>query len=165
MIVIFIFCLIAPGTVFYYLSPLGIRPDLIMLWTIYFALHTSPRIALWTAFAMGLLTDLYIGSNLGLHTFALCAVAAVSIWLQKRWDKDNMMLVTLLVFSVTLAGQGVMVLLAALSGIGWAFGAALRVAVGVSLYNALLVLLTYPLIHRSFTKGWLRKRARYELTE
>jgi rod shape-determining protein MreD len=128
-----------------------------MLWAIYFSLHSPPRPALMMAFVTGLLTDLYIGSAIGMHTFALCVVVLVSIRLQKGWDKNNMLLVTVLVFGATLIGQSVMVLLAVLSGLSLSLWMSIQIALGVSIYNALLVVLTYPLIHRSFKRGLLGK--------
>ena len=163
MVIIFIFALIAPRTVFYYLSPWGIRPDLIMLWTIYISLYSQPRSAVAAAFVMGLLTDLYIGSIIGQYTIALCAVALVSIRLQEGWDKEKIALAAALVFAVTLAGQAVMAFLAALSGFGWTFAENVKIIGGVAVYNALLVLPTFFLIKGSFSKGWLHKSTGYDL--
>ncbi|MCL1918953.1 MAG: rod shape-determining protein MreD [Peptococcaceae bacterium] len=161
MAVIFIFCLIAPGTVFYYLSPWGIRPDLMMIFIICFSLYSRVRPALALAFVTGVLTDLYIGSNLGLYTFTLCCVVLVSIRLQKGWEKEGRALVTGLVFAATFVGQGVMALLAALSGFGWSLGEGVKMVCGVAVYNALLVLLIYPWVRRFFWEGRGWKGTRY----
>ena len=155
---IFIGALILPGTLLDSLSPWGVRPDLLMLWTVYWSLYSQPRSALMGAFIMGLLTDLYIGSALGQYTLTLCIVALVSVRLQKSWDKEKRLMVVMLVFAVTLAGQTAMALLAALAGLGWSLAETIQVVFSVAVYNALLVLPTFSLVYHSFTKGWLCKR-------
>lgn len=154
--------LILPGTVFYFWSWGGIKPDLIMLFTIYMALHHR-RVpgALW-GLGAGLIEDLYLGRHFGMYSLTLTAVALLSNWLAQRWYRENYLLTALLVFLVTFTGQGLIALLSIVVGAQWSLGDALRLVVGVSLYNAVLVPITYPWIHRSFTRGWLKYRPRYE---
>lgn len=161
MVILFIFCLIAPGTVFSYLSPWGIRPDLMMLFVICFSCYAAVRPALLMAGVAGLLTDLYIGSNLGLYTFTFCVVALVCIRLQKGREKEGRALAAGLVFAVSLVGQSVMALLAALSGFGWSLGEGVKMVCGVAGYNALVMLLVYPGVRRFFWERCWRKRAKY----
>jgi len=164
-VIILLMCLLSlilPGTVFYFWSWGGIKPDLIMLFTIYMALHhrTVPG-ALW-GLGAGIVEDLYLGRHLGMYSLTLTAVALLSNWLTQRWYRDNYLLIALLVFLVSFAGQGLMALLSIVVGAQWSFGDALRLVAGGSLYNAVLVPITYPWIHRSFTRGWLKYRPRYE---
>lgn len=162
LIVMLLLSLILPGTVFYFWSWDGIKPDLMMLFTIYMALHhrTVPG-TLW-GLGTGIIGDFYLGRNLGMYSLTLTAVALLSSWLSKRWYRENFLLTTLLVFVVTLAGQGLIAFLSLGAGAQWSFGDALRLMFGVSVYNALLVPVTYPWIHRSFTQGWLKYRPKYE---
>ena len=154
---IFTGALIVPGTLFHDLSPWGIRPDLIMLWTIYLSLYSQPNIALTGAFVMGFLTDLYIGSAIGRYTLTLCIVALICIRLQKGWDRDRMPLVVMLVLAVTLTGQAAMALLGGLAGFGQPLAETAVIIGGVAVYNALLVLPTFAPAHR-FLSGNLSEK-------
>jgi rod shape-determining protein MreD len=162
ILILLLLSLTLPGTVFYFWSWDGIKPDLMMLFTIYMALHhrTLPG-ALW-GFGAGLIADFYLGRNLGMYSLTLAAVALLSNWLSQRWYRENFLLITLLVFLVTFAGQGVIAFLSLGVGAQWSFGDAVRLMTGVSIYNAILVPVTYPWIHRSFTRGWLKYRPKYE---
>lgn len=154
--------LILPGTVFYFWSWGGIKPDLIMLFTIYMALHHRPMSgALW-GLGAGILEDLYLGRHFGMYSLTLTGVALLSSWLAQRWYRENYALTTLLVFLVTFMGQTLIALLSLGVGVQWTVTDALRLAIGVSLYNAILVPISYPWIHRSFLKGWLKYRPKYE---
>lgn len=154
--------LILPGTVFYFWSWGGIKPDLIMLFTIYMALHHRPVSgALW-GLGAGILEDLYLGRHFGMYSLTLTGVALLSSWLAQRWYRENYALTTLLVFLVTFMGQTLIAFLSLGVGVQWTVTDALRLAMGVSLYNAILVPISYPWIHRSFLKGWLKYRPKYE---
>lgn len=163
MIIILILCLVLPGTFFYYLSWGGIKPDLAMIWVIYLALHhrTSEGV-IWAAIT-GLVMDLYLGRYFGMYTLTFIVLALASSYLQKRWYRDNIPLTTALVFGLSLLGQGLIAFLATAAGLNWSLGYAFRFIILISLYNALLVPITYPPIHRSFTTGYLKKRSKYDL--
>lgn len=162
MLVILILCLVLSGTVFHYWSWNGIKPDLAMLWVIYIAMHLKPAEGITNAFVTGLIVDLYLGRYVGLYAITLAVVALLIGILQKRWYKENIPLTMTLVFLVTVTGQTLMVFLAGTAGLQWSFRDAFRIIFGVSFYNSLLVPLTYPLIHKSFTFGLLHKKEKYE---
>ncbi len=160
--IMFILSLILPGTLFHYLSWWGIKPDLLMLLTIYIAMHHSLRSGVIWGFGAGLLQDLYMGRYIGMYTFTLAVVAFLSCWFTKHWFKDNYILSTVMVFLVTAAGQILIAFLSLGAGLQSSLGDIVRLVIGVSAYNAVLVPITYPVIHRSFLSGWLRYRPRYE---
>ncbi|ADY56755.1 rod shape-determining protein MreD [Syntrophobotulus glycolicus DSM 8271] len=160
---ILVLCLIFPGTLFYYLSWDGIKPDLAMLWLIYLALHHRTSEGVILAAVTGLIVDLYLGRYLGLYVFTFIVLALGSSYFQKRWYRDNIPLTTVLVFCLSLIGQALIAFLTSAAGLNWSLGYTARLIILISLYNALLVPITYPPVHRSFTAGWLKKRSKYDL--
>jgi len=162
MFVILVLCLILPGTVFHYLSWSGIKPDLAMLWVIYIALHHRTVRGVVYGFFIGLVVDMYLGRYIGLYAIVLAVVALLISYLQQRWYKESLFITMVLVFCLTILGQTLMVLLADTAGLQWSSGDAFKVIMGISLYNSLLVPLTYPIIHRSFTSGFLYKKSKFE---
>lgn len=154
--------LVLPGTLFHLWAWSGIKPDLIMLFVIYLALHSRPLNAVAGGFAVGLIQDFYLGHFIGMYTLTLTIVALLTIWLTDRWYRENFPLTILLVFFVTAVGQLLIGLLGFGAGMNWSAGDILRIVLGVSVYNALLVPVTYPWIHRSFLHGWLRYQPKYE---
>lgn len=154
--------LILPGTVFHFWSWSGIKPDLLMLLTIYIAMHHRLSTSLLWGLGAGLLEDFYLGRYIGMYTLSLTVVAFLSYWLAERWYRDNFILTTFMVFLVTAVGQIIVAFLTLGAGLQWPFGDIIHVVFSVSLYNAILVPVTYPWIHRSFLRGLLRYRPRYE---
>ena len=160
--IMFVLSLILPGTVFHFWSWAGIKPDLLMLLTIYVAMHHRLFPSLLWGVGAGLIYDFYLGRYIGMYMLTLAVVAVLSFWLGKRWNRENYLLTAFLVLLVTAAGQALIAFLNLGAGLQWSLGNILLVAVGVSLYNAVLVPLTYPFIHRSFLRGWLSYRPKYE---
>ena len=162
IVVMFLLSLILPGTVFHFWSWSGIKPDLLMLLTIYMAMHHRLSSSVLWGLGAGLLEDLYFGRYIGMYTLTLVVVAFLSYWLAERWYRDNYILTTFMVFIVTFVGQVVVAFLSLGAGLHWSLGDIGQLVIGVALYNAILVPVTYPLVHRSFVRGWLRYRPRYE---
>ncbi|MDR3585507.1 MAG: rod shape-determining protein MreD [Desulfosporosinus sp.] len=162
LVVMFLLSLILPGTVFHFWAWSGIKPDLLMLLTIYMAMHHRLSTSVLWGLGAGLLEDLYLGRYIGMYTLTLAVVACLSFWLAERWYRDNFLLTTFMVFVVTIVGQVVVAFLSLGAGLHWSLGDIGQLVLGVALYNAILVPVTYPLIHRSFLHGWLRYRPRYE---
>ncbi|KLU59568.1 rod shape-determining protein MreD [Peptococcaceae bacterium CEB3] len=154
--------LVLPGTLFHLWAWSGIKPDLTMLLVIYIAQHSRPANALAWGFGAGLVEDLYLGHFVGMYSLTLTVVALLTLYLNSRWYRENFILTVVLVFLVTAVGQLLVGFLGFGAGLSWSAGDIFRVVLGVSVYNALLVLVTYPWIHRSFMQGWLRYQAKYE---
>lgn len=159
---LFLLSLILPGTVFYFWDWSGIKPDLIMLLVIYLALHHRLLTGVLWGLGAGLVQDLYLGRYIGMYTLTLAVVALFSGWISQRWYRDNFPLMTLLVFLATALGQLLIGFLTLAAGLAWSLQDILRLVLGIGIYNAVLVPMTYPWIHRSFMYGWLRYRPKYE---
>ena len=160
--IMFVMSLILPGTVFHFWAWSGIKPDLLMLLTIYIAMHHRlPSSVLW-GLSAGLIEDLYLGRYIGMYTLTLAVVAFLGYWLAERWYRENFLISTFVVFLVTAVGQIMIGFLSLGAGLQWSLADIARLVVGVSFYNAVMVPITYPLIHRSFLRGWLRYKPRYE---
>lgn len=162
LVFLLLLTLVLPGTLFHLWAWSGIKPDLAMLLVIYIALHEQKRSGVFWGLGTGLVEDLYLGHYLGMYSVTLTAIAALTAWLAGRWYRENLPLTFVLVFLVTAAGQLMVGFLGLGAGLGWSASDILHTVVGVSIYNALLVLVTYPWIHHSFTRGWLRYRPKYE---
>ena len=160
--VMFLLSLILPGTLFHFWSWSGIKPDLLMLLTIYIAMHHRLPSGLLWGLGAGLLEDLYLGRYIGMYTLTFAVVAALSYWLAERWYRENFLITTFIVLIATSAGQILVAFLSLGAGLHWSPTDISRLVIGVSLYNAILVPLTYPWIHQSFVRGRLRYRPRYE---
>ncbi|MDI6812516.1 MAG: rod shape-determining protein MreD [Desulfitobacteriaceae bacterium] len=162
LVFLLLLTLVLPGTLFHLWAWSGIKPDLAMLFIIYVALHEPKWTGILWGLGTGLIEDFYLGHYLGMYSVTLTLVAALTSWLAGRWYRENFSLTMLLVFLVTAVGQLMVGFLGLGAGLSWSASDIFRLVLGVSIYNALLVPVTYPWIHRSFLHGWLRYRPKYE---
>jgi len=162
LVLLFLLSLVLPGTFFYHWSWAGIKPDLVMLLAIYVAMHHRFSVGVWWGAGTGILVDMYLGRNFGMYALTLTVVCMLTAWLAQRWNRENYPLMTLLVFIVTVVGQLSIAFLSAGAGLDFAGRDIVRLVLGIAAYNAVLVPITYPWIHRSFGQGWLRYRPKYE---
>jgi rod shape-determining protein MreD len=162
MFFIWCVCLVLIGTVFEQLAWGAVKPDLIMLWAIYAALHHTPARGAVCGFVSGLLFDFYLGRYFGVYAVVLPLVSILSGILQKNWYRENIPLTIVMVFLLTAIGQSAVAFLTMTGGAVLYLRDALPLIAGISFYNALLVPLTYPWLHRSFTRGFLRRKVKWE---
>jgi rod shape-determining protein MreD len=162
MFVIWCVCLILSGTVFELFSWGAVKPDLVMLWAIYTALHHTPVRGAVCGFVSGLLFDFYLGRYFGVYTVVLPLVSLLSGILQKNWYRENIPFTIGLVFLLTLSGQSAVALLALTGGAVLYLRDAVPLIAAISFYNALLVPITYPWLHRAFTRGFLKQKVKWE---
>jgi rod shape-determining protein MreD len=150
------------GTVFEQLSWGAAKPDLIMLWAVYAALHHTPARGMVYGLVSGILFDFYLGRYIGIYTVVLPLVSLLSGLLQKNWYRENIPLTIVMVFMLTLIGQSAVAILAAAGGAAIYLRDAVPLVAGIAFYNALLVPLTYPWLHRAFTRGFLKRKLKWE---
>ena len=95
----------------------------------------------------GLLLDLLIGKTIGITAIMLGAVGIISGYLEKDFSKDSKITVMLMTMGITFAYEIILYLISTIR-----FGADLEMLiflrrVGIEMvYNAILIIILYPLI-------------------
>jgi rod shape-determining protein MreD len=140
----------------------AVKPDLIMLWAVYAALHHTPVRGAVYGFVSGLLFDFYLGRYFGVYAAVLPLVSLLGGILQKNWYKENITFTIVMVFLLTLIGQSAVFLLTLAGGASLYLRDVPPLIAGISFYNTLLTPLTYPCLHRAFTRGFLRRKLKWE---
>ncbi|MDR1069387.1 MAG: rod shape-determining protein MreD [Gracilibacteraceae bacterium] len=162
MFLIWCVCLILTGTVFEMFAWGAVKPDLVMLWAIYVALHHTPARGAACGFVSGLLFDFYLGRYFGVYAVVLPLISLLSGILQKKWYRENIPLTIVLVFLLTCIGQSAVAALNLAGGAALYLRDVLPLIAGIAFYNALLTPLTYPWLHKAFTLGFLRRKLKWE---
>ncbi|MDA2979790.1 MAG: rod shape-determining protein MreD, partial [Actinomycetota bacterium] len=97
------------------IEPFGVAPALVTLVVIAIGPYVEPEYHLLLGFTAGILADLMGSGTLGLWAMALTVVAYASSRLRARFN-EGIVLSGVLIFSLTLLGQVVFVLLGTLFG-------------------------------------------------
>lgn len=133
-----------------------IKPDLILILVIFFALINGARPGVMFGAAAGLLQDLVFGRFLGINLIALSITALVVGHLENKVFKENLLVPILVVFLGSFFHAGLMLALQFLAGVHLPLSAAAHIGFLEAAFNAVLVPLLYRRFWVSNTIGILR---------
>lgn len=160
--ILFLLALLLQSTLFNYLAVYGVKPDLVLILVIYFAFTNGPWRGAVIGMTFGLLEDFYVGRFVGMNFLALLVVGLVAGWLETKLYKNNLLIALVVVYIISALGQSIVLLSGAAAGLNWNVRENFSTVMALALYNACLVPVSYPLFHRSVTKGILRLKLHHE---
>lgn len=136
----------------------GVKPDLVLLLVIFNALLQGHREGAFMGFFAGLIEDLLIFGWPGLNVLVKMAAGYLAGLGKNSLYQDNLLVVIIISWTVTLAAQMLYYLLLLYMQIQVTPALAMfQVMLPVATYNAILVPLLYPRFYKSSLYGWLRK--------
>lgn len=125
----------------------GVMPDLFVSLLFWVAIRRGMQWGVWTGLALGLLLDVESPESLGLNAFALTVTGLVVGRLSRQLDRNNPVVLVLVLFLASLAAETLRVVWLALAGAaGSGLGFWLRYGLPGAIYTALVI----PLL----SKGW-----------
>jgi len=147
------------STIFPVLSVAGIKPDLVLIIVIFFALLNGSRPGAVLGFFGGLLEDLLIGKFIGINALTMMITGLVVGQIENKVYRENIVVPVILTYAGSVFCEILFLLFARLVGMNIPFwGGLARVGIPVAIYNSCLVPLVYGKFYRSSTKGWLKNR-------
>lgn len=168
MTILFVISLILQSTVFSHLTVAGVKPDLVLVFLIFYALLHGPLEGALMGLVGGLLQDLLFGQYLGMNTLAKLVVGYIFGVLEKKIYKENVLIPMVAVFLGTLLNETVLYFLRFFSllirpgtgTVGTYFLALRSIIFSIAVYNACLAPFIYGRFYRSSLKGWLQNTDR-----
>ncbi len=155
---LFILCLILQSTVFSIATVAGIKPDLVLILVVLFALIRGSREGAVVGFIGGLLQDLLLGHFIGLNILPKMAVGVIFGMLEKKVYKENFFIPVITVIIATTINESIIFLLGlTISGFPTNYFSIFRdLILPLIIYNSCLTPFVYPRFFRSLHKGVLR---------
>jgi rod shape-determining protein MreD len=150
MTAIIVTALLLQSTVFADLKLLGVRPELLYLVTIVFALLEGPNEGATVGFIAGLSQDFMLNAPKGITALTLTLLGYATGKIRTFITSPSPLLPTVLVAVGTAAGLTFYQLVSFLLGaFDQSITYALKVALLAALYNAVLTPILYPLLRRA----------------
>jgi rod shape-determining protein MreD len=147
------------STIFPFLSVAGVKPDLVLIIVIFFALLNGGRSGAALGFFAGLLEDLLIGRFIGINALSKMLTGLVVGQMEGKVYRENVLVPLIFTYAGTVFCEIVFLLLGLLVQMNIPFwGGLARVGIPVALYNACLVPLSYGKFYHSSTRGWLKNK-------
>lgn len=139
--------LILQSTMLDLITVYGIKPDLILLLSVFNGFLLGPRQGAFLGFTSGVLTDLFTGSYIGMNAISKMVAGYFAGICGERLYQDNTLVLSGVAFVSSIAGLFVDYLLLHSLEIQVAFFYALfRVIIPTALYNAVLVPFLYGFV-------------------
>lgn len=137
----------------------GVKPDLVMLVVVFNAFLRGHREGAFVGFVAGIFQDILTGSYIGLNALSYMTVGYLVGMTEAKLYKDSSVIIMVLTWFASIAGQLVYYLLLLFGGVGISPVVALtRVMFPAATYTALLVPLFYKKFYQSNLSGWLKSR-------
>ncbi|MBO2522177.1 MAG: rod shape-determining protein MreD [Firmicutes bacterium] len=132
----------------------GIRPDLVLVVVVAYALASGAWEGALLGLAAGFLVDLYGGRLIGVGTLAKAAAGALAGFLGEKAFREHALVHAAAIFVSSLGSNGVYLVLARAFGLDWPLGWGIgRVILSGALYDALAGIVLYPLLARAYRAG------------
>jgi len=158
MAFLFIISLVLESTLFSYLTVAGIKPDLVLIMIILYALFHGSREGAIIGLMGGLLQDMLLGQFIGLNALAKLLTGLIFGVLEYKIYKESILIAAMALIFGTWWHETVIWLLGLFAGFsGNYFTAIINVIFPAIVYNSCLVPFIYGRFYRSSMKGLLQK--------
>ncbi len=136
--------------------PLKIKPDLVLVMVILYALLNGAPGGLFAGAFMGLLQDLLRGRLFGMNLLALALTAWMVGWLENKIYKENLLVPIVVVFITSLLHGLLMMCFGWIAGLNNPWQTGMQIALYEALFNIFLVPPIYGKFLISTKRGLLR---------
>jgi rod shape-determining protein MreD len=150
----FFICFILQSTIFSHLTVAGVKPDLVLILIIFYALLHGPKEGMKIGIIGGLMQDLIFGYNIGMNSVAKVIVGFVFGLLERKIYKENLLIPMVALFLGTFLNETILYVLRMGVGISGSYLASVRnVIFSTAVYNSCLTPFMYGLFYKTSQKN------------
>lgn len=127
----------------------GIMPNLFIILILFVGLFAGKKLGLILGLIFGILLDLLIGRAIGISGILLGAIGLIAEYCDKSFSKDSKLTIILIVIiSTILYEAGGYIFTIIRDGIEIELISFIKILSIETLYNSLLIIILYPLLHK-----------------
>lgn len=127
----------------------GIMPNLFVILILFVGLFAGKKLGLILGLIFGILLDLLIGKSIGISGILLGVIGLIAEYCDKNFSKDSKLTIILMVIISTIIYEvGIYVFSIIKDGIVIELLSFVKILLIEILYNSLLIIILYPLLHK-----------------
>lgn len=149
--------LILQTTVFNELIIAGVKPDILLIIVLLYALFNGPRQGAFMGLGLGLLEDIFQAKYFGLNAASKLTSGFIFGFLEKSTFKDNFFIPILVLFSGSLVHITIYFVYSNIVGYHLTLEHLIRTLVPFAIYNACFSPFVYGSFYKASTKGILKR--------
>ena len=145
------------STLLEYFKAAGVKPDLLLIFVVFWALFHGRAQGAKLGFVTGLLEDLFLGKYIGLNALTKMIVGYLVGTVENKFFKENLFIPVCALFFATIINSFFYLIAAQLAGIERNLSIFVwESTLPTAIYNTCLAPLLYGKFYKSATKGYLR---------
>lgn len=149
--------LILESTLLEELKVAGVKPDLLLIFVVFWALFHGKLEGAKMGFIFGLAEDLFVSKFIGLNVLCKMAVGYLVGMMENKFFKENFLVPVFTLFLATITNNILYLIIVQVTGVDRNIGAFIWDAtIPTAIYNACLSFLFYGKFYDLTTKGYLR---------
>ncbi len=127
----------------------GISPNLFIIFILCIGLFTNQFLTLFLSIVFGLMLDFSFGTRIGITSIMLCIIGYIASYFDQNFSKENRITIIIMVAISTFIYEfGYYFLKSSIIGFEREYLFFFRIVTIEIIYNVLLTILFYPLIHK-----------------
>jgi len=153
--------LVLESTLLEELKVAGVKPDLLLIFVVFWALFHGKVNGAKMGFIFGLAEDLFVSKFIGLNILCKMTVGYLVGMMERKFFKENFLVPAFTLFFATFVNNFLYMIILQITGVDYAIGAFIwDTTIPTAIYNASLSVLFYGKFYESTTKGYLRPERR-----
>lgn len=127
----------------------GIMPNLFIILVLFIGLFAGKKLGIILGLIFGILLDLLIGKSIGISGILFGAIGLIAEYCDKNFSKDSKLTIILMVVVTTIIYElGIYLFTILKNGIEIELLSFVKILLIEILYNSLLIIILYPMIHK-----------------
>lgn len=150
LFITFIFIYFLQSNFFNWFNIAGIKPNLFIVLALFIGLFLGKIYGITSGIIMGLLLDLFIGKRMGINAIPLGLAGFLGGAFTKNFSKDSRMTIMLITFGATLICESALYITQiAIFRTQLEILSFLKIVLIETLFNAIIIIIIYPLIEKT----------------
>ena len=155
--ILFFISLVLQSTLFSHLTVAGVKPNLVLVLVVFYALFHGPKEGALAGLIGGLMQDMMFGQYIGLNALAGLVVGYLIGLLERKIYKESLFIPTVILFLSTFLHETILYILRlSVEPAANYFTLVKGVILAAAVYNSCLAPFIYGKFYRSSQKGLLR---------
>ncbi len=149
LILVFLLIYFFQAHVFNYFTIAGVKPNLFVIYILCIGLFANQFLGISFGVVSGIVLDSIFGKTIGITAIMLCIIGYLGAYFDKNFSKENKLTIILMVAGATLIYElGSYFISSLILEFEREFGMFFKIVIIEMIYNILLTIILYPLIHK-----------------
>lgn len=157
LLILLVISLLLQTTVLNSIAISGVKPDLVLIWVVFFSLFGGIYKGASFGFLAGLFEDLLLGRFIGMNALTKGLTGLLVGYIESKIFKENILVPVMVVLMASFVNESLFFIVGKALGFNINFSYWLTIVIPVAVYNTCIVPLLYKGFYKSVTSGKIKE--------